>query len=119
MKVKNYHYCAHSGPDLDQAMWLYGEVLGLRQLPRPESSVQGPWYEMSSGQQLHVMLMEGERQARGEQLALEVDDFESAVKALQDNDVRVVGDPRVQPDGSDTVNALDLGGNMIELTHHK
>lgn len=100
-------------------MWFYGKVLGLPQLPRPEFSVQGAWYELGSGEQLHVMeRKDAELQTMGNHVALEVEDFQEAVKALRDNDIRIVAEPRVQPDGSDTVNALDPGGNVIELIHH-
>jgi catechol 2,3-dioxygenase-like lactoylglutathione lyase family enzyme len=42
--------------DLERATRFYSDVLGLRQLPRPDLGFAGAWFAVGDGQQLHLIV---------------------------------------------------------------
>jgi catechol 2,3-dioxygenase-like lactoylglutathione lyase family enzyme len=51
-------------------------------------------------------------------VALEVADFEEAIRELKANGIEIVDGPGKRPDGSDYVFCKDPDGNLVEITRH-
>ena len=117
--VQGYHHVAIYVDDLERSCRFYGGVLGLRELPRPEIRDDGAWFELGSGQQLHVTVLSEPKVKSKRHFALEVSDFDEALRVLRATDVDIDGEPRKRDyDGSDSLIIYDPDGHRIEIVHH-
>ena len=105
--------------DVVRATDFYGEVLGLEQIERPDFGFPGAWYQLGDVQ-IHLLGQgsdAGATPARdgisplGRHLALEVEDYEATLAALEARGIEVLGL------GSEAGQMFvqDPDGNLVEL----
>ena len=64
MTIESLHHVSIVVTDLAAAKAFYGEMLGLRELPRPPFDFAGAWYSLGD-RQLHLIVHEPARTLRG------------------------------------------------------
>ncbi len=105
--------------DIDKAVWFYQELLGLKQVPRPDFGFPGAWFD-GGGTPLHLTTggnlqnEEGELRGQNSHIAFQVDDLDEMVEQLTENDVNYWELPN-SPAAERQVFFKDPWGNMIEL----
>ena len=102
--------------DLEASIRFYGDLLGLRRIPRPAFDFPGAWFALGS-QELHLI---GDPQlppsARGHHhFALRVDDTAVARRALEAKGWTTLRGPAPRPDGAMQLFVTDPDGYEIEL----
>lgn len=118
IKVKGYNHVGIVVRNLDKCTWFYGKVLGLETIERPPFGFPGHWYQVGPTCQLHLMVCEEEIPVTMRHIALEVEDFENAIKHLKANAIDIVEVPGKRVDGSDFLFCRDPDGNLLEITKH-
>ncbi len=118
IKVKEYNHVGIVVRHLERCKWFYGEVLGLKTIPRPSFNFPGQWYQVGPSCQLHLMVHEETIPDSHRHFALEVANFEEAIHELKTNRIEIVEGPGKRPDGSDYLFCKDPDGNRVEITHH-
>ena len=118
MRVKDYHHVSVIVKDLEKCKWFYGEVLGLSGLERPDFGFPGLFFQVGTATQLHLMVLEEPVPDTMAHFAIEVADFQQALKTLEANGIKVVDGPGKRVDGSDYLFCKDPDGNLIEIVHH-
>ena len=122
ISISALHHVAVCVTDIERSKQFYGEVLGLKEIPRPAFPFAGAWYEMADGRQFHLIVHEQPRTLRGTtdidlrdgHFALAVADFDRAVAHLRAAGVECVERPdNVTP--WKQVYVTDPDGNVIEL----
>lgn len=102
--------------DLDTSIRFYGEILGLRRIPRPAFDFPGAWFALGS-QELHLIgdptLAVAPRQHH--HFAVRVDDAAAARKELEARGWPHLRGPQRRPDGAMQLFVTDPDGYMIEL----
>jgi catechol 2,3-dioxygenase-like lactoylglutathione lyase family enzyme len=102
----------------DQAKLFYGVVMGLQEVPKPESSRArgGAWYQLGAVQ-LHLSREEpsGENCVTTRHVCYAVSDLAEAEKRFRDAGVEILPDDRPQP-GVSRFYVQDPGGNRLEIT---
>jgi lactoylglutathione lyase len=113
VQIDSIHHVGLLVRDLEATVPFYTDVLGLhRRDDRPAFDVEGVWFDIGDGQQLH--LFEGETPTdAGQHVALRVRDLNDAVGRLREHDVKVWLYPREGPYRQAVVR--DPSGNRIEL----
>jgi len=100
---------------LERARAFYGEVLGLREVPRPPEIAHRPgiWYSFGSTE-LHIQARPGAPEERGDRhAALVVDDIDGWRQRFVSHGVAVIDQPTVY--GRRRFNVRDPFGNLLEL----
>jgi len=98
------------------ARQFYGEVLGLRQIPKPDGPRQniGAWYEIGSVQ-LHLSIADGVDNRKSDRhVCYEVEDLASAKFHFLDAGIEVIPDKAAR-----RFFVRDPGGNLIEITQKR
>ena len=122
ISISSLHHVAVCVTDIDRSKRFYGEVLGLKEIPRPAFPFAGAWYEMADGRQFHLIVHEQPRTLRRTRdidlrdghFAMGVADFDRAVAQLRAAGVECVERPdNVTP--WKQVYVTDPDGNVIEL----
>jgi catechol 2,3-dioxygenase-like lactoylglutathione lyase family enzyme len=102
--------------DLDASIRFYGDVLGLRRIPRPAFDFPGAWFALGQ-QELHLIgdptLTTATR--RHHHFALLVDDSGAARRELEERGWTELRGPQRRPDGAMQLFVTDPDGYMIEL----
>ena len=118
VKLKAIRHTGISITDVDKAKEFYGEVLGMKELPRPELPIPGAWYEWN-GVQVHLIgrsASMGNLPGIGAHIAIQVEDLEQAKAELR---VRGVAFQEFTPPPSMRANPVlflkDPDGNVVEL----
>jgi catechol 2,3-dioxygenase-like lactoylglutathione lyase family enzyme len=96
----------------EAAKYFYGEVIGLKQIPKPEGPRQfvGAWYELGSSQ-LHLSIENNPQNAASNRhVCYGVADLAVAEKRLRDAGVEII------PDSLRRFFVRDPAGNLIEIT---
>ena len=94
----------------------YGEILGLKQLQKPEGSRTnvGAWYQLGPVE-LHLSIEEEtDNMASDRHVCYVVRDVAYAENYFRDAGVPVIADPRPIP-GRPRIYVRDPGGNLIEI----
>ncbi|MFN2492210.1 MAG: VOC family protein [Pyrinomonadaceae bacterium] len=102
------------------AKQFYGDVLGLRQIPKPDGPRKhiGAWYEVGE-LQLHLSIEEdAQNRASGRHICYQVADIAIAKLHLETAGVEVIPDEDPVR-GWSRFFARDPGGNLIEVTQKK
>ncbi|MEK6281822.1 MAG: VOC family protein [Acidobacteriota bacterium] len=104
--------------DLEQAAKrFYAEVLGLKQMPKPEGTRQltGAWYQLGTAQ-LHLSVEDDPQNAASDRhVCYRVADVAAAEAEFRNAGTEVIPDPR--PTGKPSrFFVRDPGGNLIEIT---
>lgn len=92
------HHVSLTVTDLESAKKFYGEILGLREIERPNFDFPGAWYQIGLQQQLHLIVHPGSQTLRKEggihtrdgHFALRVKDYKKAAEWLQKAGVEIV-----------------------------
>jgi glyoxylase I family protein len=117
--IREYNHIGIVVRDLERCRSFYGEVLGLRTIPRPPFNFPGHWYQVGAACQLHLMVYEETIPQSMRHLAFETGDFEAAIRELEANGIGIVEGPGKRFDGSDYLFCKDPDGNLVEITCHK
>jgi catechol 2,3-dioxygenase-like lactoylglutathione lyase family enzyme len=99
------------------AKQFYGDVLGLRQIPKPEGPRKnvGAWYEIG-GVQLHLSIEDSaQNRASDRHVCYQVADIANAKLHFQTAGIEVIPDDDPVK-GWSRFFARDPGGNLIEVT---
>ena len=81
--ITRLHHAALCVTDITRSKRFYAEVLGLREVPRPDFDFPGAWYQFDDGSQLHLIVHDTPLALRGTteidtrdgHLALRVDSY--------------------------------------------
>lgn len=122
MTITRLHHSAVCVTDIDKAKHFYGEVLGMREVPRPDFPFEGAWYEFDDGSQLHLIVHEAPLTLRGTtaidprdgHLALRVDSYEATLERLSRLGVAVVAQWENRTPWAQ-IYVADPDGNLVEL----
>lgn len=121
LAISTIHHFSLCVSDLTRSRHFYGDVLGLRELPRPAFNFEGAWYEVGD-RQLHLIVRPGATTLRGittidpgdGHVALRVASYRAAVAYLHERGVACREFPtNVTP--WPQVFITDPDGNQIEL----
>jgi predicted enzyme related to lactoylglutathione lyase len=97
MKIERLAFVGTPVTDMKRAREFYEGILGLRVA---EEMMGGQWVEYSLGENTLALACVGPEWApsdQGTSAALEVDDFEAAIKYLKDRHVRFTAEPFESP----------------------
>ncbi len=131
MEIRKLDHAALLVKDIERSRHFYGTILGLEEIPRPQSfTFPGAWYSIGS-QQLHLI---GEAEAGrtkqvhpnnyrpdelergyGTHVAFAVDDLELAQRHMRANKIEIVGGPRPRGDGVMQMYVCDPDGYVVEF----
>jgi glyoxylase I family protein len=121
MIVEGVHHVAVTVTDLSRARHFYGEVLGLREIPRPAFDFGGAWYAVGD-RQLHLIVHQPSRTQRGTttidardgHIAFRVADYDGTLARLRAHGVAVVEQWENRTPWAQ-IYVTDPDGNVIEL----
>ena len=115
MRVADIHHVSINVSDTARALTFYRDLLGLREIERPDFTFAGAWLDAGAGRQLH--LIEADVPADlGQHVAFRVDAVDDAIADLRAAGIDV-GDARdVGDTGIRQAFASDPDGNRVELT---
>ena len=93
----------------------YGDIIGLKQVPKPATSRQsGAWYQIGENQ-LHLSVENEERGVLSSRhLCFHVSDLAEAEKKFRDAGVAIIADGRPIA-GTERFYVRDPGGNQLEI----
>ena len=97
MKIKNIAFVGIPVTDMKRAREFYEDVLGLK---IADEMMSGKWIEYAIGNETLAIANVGEQwmpSGQGTGAALEVEDFDDAIKRLKDRRVRFAADPFETP----------------------
>lgn len=113
--------------DLEASRKFYVDALGMDEVPRPDFSFAGSWFQ-AGNTQIHLILEHPESSAAGmsvaadkmastrtHHFAFEVENAHLAAERMHELGVPVVAGPKSRPDGAVQVFVTDPDGHVIEL----
>ena len=120
--VRGLHHAAVCVTDIARSKRFYAEVLGLREVPRPDFDFEGAWYELPDGRQLHLIVHDTPRSLRGTtsidpkdgHLALRVASYEGTLADLRAQGVAHVAQWQNKTPWAQ-IYLTDPDGNIVEL----
>lgn len=128
MEISRLDHSALVVRDLARAREFYGAVLGLTEVPRPQSFTFGGCWFRGNGFELHLILAAdttapagfgelGAGASRGlaHHLGFEVPDLTATEAHLRAHNVRIVGGPLPRSDGAVQLYVLDPDDNFLEF----
>jgi catechol 2,3-dioxygenase-like lactoylglutathione lyase family enzyme len=128
MQITKLDHSALVVRDLERARAFYGALLGLTEIPRPQSFTFGGAWFRGQGFELHLILEAdttaqagfgeagvGASSGLAHHLGFEVDDLAAAEAHLRAHDVTIVGGPLPRGDGVLQLYVHDPDGNMLEF----
>jgi catechol 2,3-dioxygenase-like lactoylglutathione lyase family enzyme len=122
--VKSIDHVTIVVKDLAATRWFYVDALGMTEVPRPNFSFAGQWFQ-AGPTLIHTILefegsepagIAGAKNTRGHHLAFLVDDARAAEERMRALSVPVVRGASLRPDGAVQVFVHDPDGHLIELT---
>jgi catechol 2,3-dioxygenase-like lactoylglutathione lyase family enzyme len=119
MAISLHHVNVTVPPELEAATkTFYGEIVGLKQIPKPATSRQsGAWYEIGDVQ-LHLSVEDEPRQISSRHICFAVSNLDEAEQTFCRARVEIIPDPRPNPD-SPRFYVRDPGGNQLEIVQAK
>lgn len=115
MELGPVHHVSINVADVEEVAPFYTEVLGMRELDRPDFGFPGRWLQSPGGGEVHLIQVDGWVPPKGQHWAFMVDDIEATVTDLRERGVEVK-DPRALPGTTARQTFFfDPAGNMIEL----
>jgi catechol 2,3-dioxygenase-like lactoylglutathione lyase family enzyme len=114
--ISGYHHAQITIPkgEEDKARDFYCRILGLIEIPKPESLIArgGIWLQVGN-QQLHIGIEDGvDRLKTKAHLAYEVDDLQKAREVLMNHDIQIL--ESVPIPGYERFEFRDPFGNRVE-----
>jgi catechol 2,3-dioxygenase-like lactoylglutathione lyase family enzyme len=116
MGITLHHVNVTVRPELEEiTKHFYGAVLGLTQVPKPQTSRQsGAWYQMGPNQ-LHLSVETGEQGPRSSgHVCFAISDLAEAEQKFREAGVEIISDPKPNPN-SPRFFVRDPGGNLLEI----
>ncbi len=113
--------------DLQRSANFYRDLLGMRQIDRPDFGFPGFWFQAGSTQVHLIENMSGCSEPGGgldpdrvkagltHHFAFEVEDATAAMDVLTANGIRIQGGPNRRPDGCIQVWFYDPDGHCVEV----
>lgn len=113
--------------DLEASRAFYVDLLGMRQVPRPDFGFPGLWFQLGTAQ-IHLNIASGDagrpgqgdmgaaRPSQGLHFAFSVPDCDVAVRQLRERGIAIEAGPRSRPDGARQAYFRDPDGHLIEVT---
>jgi glyoxylase I family protein len=91
MEIDGLHHVALPCVDLERSRRFYQEVLGLREISRPDLPVAGAWFRVGGSQELHLVVGDAQATFRASKgvdtndihFALRVTSYRQALHALK------------------------------------
>ena len=120
MEITLHHVNVTTPPELEEASKnFYGEVLGLKQVPKPSTSRQsGAWYQIGANQ-LHLSVeTEPTGPLSSRHVCYTVSDLKTMETKFREAGVEIIPDPRPAP-GTPRFYVRDPAGNLLEITQAK
>ena len=121
IKLKSIRHTGVPVMDVEKAREFYGEVLGFKEIPRPDiKGIPGIWYEWN-GTQVHIIGQRNEMAAKGvpgvgTHIALQVEDLEEAKKVLTERGIEFREfTPPPNIGNAPVLFVRDPDGNVVEL----
>lgn len=119
--VESLHHVSISVTDLGRARQFYGDVLGLKEIPRPPFDFAGAWYQLGD-RQLHLIAHPGAHTLRGTtaiesregHYAIRVRSYRETLEHLQARGITYRDKPRNLTPWPQ-IYVTDPDGNVIEL----
>ena len=116
------HHVSVCVSDLATAKRFYGEVLALRELPRPDLGFPGAWYAVGASQELHLIVHPPARTVRGTRdidgrdghFAFRVADYQATLARLRAHGIPMIESARNATPWAQ-IYVTDPDGNVIEL----
>lgn len=128
--VGRLHHVSICVADLAAAKWFYGDVLGLEEVPRPETfTFAGQWFR-GNGCEVHTIHVSAAGQQPGDveniirpgrdvtfarHVCFQIEDAKTAVSLLAAHHVPLAAGPRNRGDGAVQLYLYDPDGHLIEL----
>lgn len=115
------HHVSLTVTNLEQAKHFYSNILGLKEIQRPNFDFPGAWYEIK-GQQLHLIVLPTSQTIRQDKrlssreghFALRVKDYDATLNWLKRHEVELLEKPNSMS-GFAQIFCADPDGNLIEL----
>ena len=131
MRIDFIHHVSLTVTDLERSRCFYHEVLDLQEIPRPNFSFPGAWFQLGAAQQLHLIVHTDPTFRTGKPLdtrdthfAVRVQDYWQTVKFLRgrgyredaptDGLMRLIVNPRATA-GFPQLYILDPDRHVIEI----
>jgi glyoxylase I family protein len=116
------HHVSVCVSDLGRARQFYGEVLALRELPRPDLGFPGAWYAVGDAQELHLIVHSPSKTMRGTtdidgrdgHFAFRVREYDGTLARLREHGIAVIESPRNRTPWAQ-IYVTDPDGNVIEF----
>ncbi len=128
MHIKKLDHSALVVSDLARARAFYGDVLGLREIPRPKNFTFGGCWFRGDGFELHLILEKdttaragfgdgGVSATRGlaHHLGFEVANLAETEAHLRAHSANIIGGPLARGDGPLQLYVLDPDGNFLRV----
>ena len=127
--LSGVQHCTFVVSDLDRSKRFYREVLGLEEIPRPDSfDFGGAWFRVGAADEIHL-IAESDGTARAGRsdhgangfmgfvphVALESDDLDAALARAEEHGVLPASGPVPRGDGVTQAFVLDPDRHVIEL----
>lgn len=121
IQYKGLHHVSLTVTDLDRAKDFYSNILGLKEIERPNFDFPGAWYEVGN-QQIHLIVLPFSQTIRQDKrlssreghFALRVENYHKALDWLEKNGVEILNKPDSKS-GFAQIFCADPDGNLIEL----
>jgi catechol 2,3-dioxygenase-like lactoylglutathione lyase family enzyme len=107
--------------DLEKSHHFYGDILGFKEVPRPNFSYPGTWFSMGNGTFLHLIAGKDYKALssnRGNHFAFAVKDAFEAQEILEGKGVEIVSN-KVRADGIQQLFVKDPDGYYVEFSEEK
>ncbi|GAC1603972.1 MAG: VOC family protein [Acidimicrobiales bacterium] len=114
VKILGIHHVAIQASDIDAAREFYGEVMGLTEIERPAFPFDGLWFRLGA-QALHIVAQDDHVAPDRQHFAVEVDDLDAAVSAIEARGVPVRKLGLTYEGAGYQAFVRDPSGNSIEL----
>ena len=116
------HHVSVCVSDLARAKQFYGEVLGLRELPRPDLGFPGAWYAVGPAQELHLIVHPPSRtrrdtpeiDGRDGHFAFRVTSYADTLARLRAHGIALIESPHNKTPWAQ-IYVTDPDGNVIEF----
>jgi glyoxylase I family protein len=116
------HHVSVCVTDLPRSRHFYGEVVGLRELPRPDLGFPGAWYAVGENQELHLIVHPPSKTMRGTpeidgrdgHFAFRVRSYEETLARLREHGIALIESPHNRTPWAQ-IYVTDPDGNVIEF----
>lgn len=116
MKIKTINHVGLPVRDRKAALKFYRDLLGLEVIPSMVDNENIVWMRAADGTMVHLIEPRDGKTMAGHHVAMEAEDFDAAVKELQESGYEVDPEPGERHDGQRYIFAHDPDGNRLEFT---